>query len=1234
MEKQLRLSLQSSAEEFLLSATKFPLKSSRYALKTLIHHIDASSDLSSSLPLSLLRSISLSIPSFHNPTLPGSPPTKRNRRSSRLSNREPSRDRDDDEKRRISQSLQVFAYVTRLCVSHPRNVFSAADLLAGAQLLHDNLISFESDPALSSEIANLCEQWWKEDLPGRESLISQSLPFFLSRSLTSTTKQDVHRVYALRGAFALFDFEDESIEDLTLLIIRCVVAPLYMKMEEGRRFVAFAFGLSGQLLKELLAMIRSQIPLGGKSLLEAYGDVLFRAWKVADENSIDQIENRFLQELIDGAIHARTESLAASVRRVLGAFINQRTTIGVEKLLFRISEPLIFRSLQVANSNVRQNALHLLLDLFPLEDPDSTKEVKDTLLGKQFYLLEKLLVDDCPAIRVVAVEGSCRILHLFWEIIPSQTITRMLTKNFNDMSHDMSNEVRLSTLTGVIYLLGNPQSHEILKVLLPRLRHLILDNVLSIRRAMMDLLLAIRDIQNFQFNKVVELDVLLDALANDQPEIAQKITRLLMPSYFPSKAPTEEACNRCLALIKRSPMAGARFCEFSVLEGASLKSQTELVKALINSAVSLDKLHGNHVDGLLLAAANLCCALASEPNYKSALKEFFVGEKLKCLFARASTRHAQSSIFKIASTISIKEIAALLDGCMAFITNCTGLSGDVERQAEVRSAHHLLLSCGKLDCMFEVLTSLLQRTVDNCQIQYGIEVPKQGVSSAKRKDSKSSSKISAKWKQVGGKKASNFEEDYSVCVGIAWQIKDLLKLEDTRKAILESQHLESLLMALKVISEVSILQSLHCECIDISPVLAYTTLSLHMTLENVSISGSKDCSSKRNDVPDSSGSNSNTVLEQTLVHMLNCSEKLYGAGDSKKSGKPQSESKHSKNTRRPRLKEHKTDATGQSDAGFVMTEPKRLSNKVTMLTTVLQFMTDATIMGFIFHNHEWGLKFTSDYFRHVVSTLRQQPNNRVHFEDEEVKDTILCLKSSFTYAAKLLSLALKETTEDSPPQAQAFVLANDMLDMITSVELYLGTSNAARLMAAVKPWLPDLVLALGSGHMKQTRGELEQNSSTDYIRRYFPSWLLVLSKTELSELSKIGLEEDDERASGLEEFPAFRKLMESILLLVKRNTIVLDAVGQIFLIGSLVGLEGKDYRLVLGLLHFVCVKLFRHDCRESETLLAFLQEIYPQLERHIEEESDEDARQILESARTLLEPFWSKTENLFSEADD
>ena len=157
---------------------------------------------------------------------------------------------------------------------------------------------------------------------------------------------------------------------------------------------------------------------------------------------------------------------------------------------------------QVANSNVRHNALHLLLDLFPLEDPDVTKDVNDPLLEKQFFLLDKLLIDDCPEIRAVAVEGICRILNQFWEVIPSPTISKNLSKIVDDMSKDSCNEVRLSTLNGLIYLLDNPQSHDIMKVLLPRLSDMVSDPALSVRAAAVDLLLTIRDLRSFQYNKV------------------------------------------------------------------------------------------------------------------------------------------------------------------------------------------------------------------------------------------------------------------------------------------------------------------------------------------------------------------------------------------------------------------------------------------------------------------------------------------------------------------------------------------------------------------------------------------------------------------------------------------------------------------------------------------------------------------------------------------------------------
>ncbi|KAF3438653.1 hypothetical protein FNV43_RR21417 [Rhamnella rubrinervis] len=111
------------------------------------------------------------------------------------------------------------------------------------------------------------------------------------------------------------------------------------------------------------------------------------------------------------------------------------------------------------------------------------------------------------------------------------------------------------------------------------------------------------------FANVVELDMILSTLSNDQSSVAQKITRLLMSSFFRFKASIQEACNRCVILIKRSVMAGARFCEFAALEGASLESLLELVRVLFTLVLSLENLDADHIEGLLLAASHRCPTL-------------------------------------------------------------------------------------------------------------------------------------------------------------------------------------------------------------------------------------------------------------------------------------------------------------------------------------------------------------------------------------------------------------------------------------------------------------------------------------------------------------------------------------------------------------------------------------------------------------------------------------------------
>ncbi|KAF8050149.1 hypothetical protein N665_2037s0007 [Sinapis alba] len=1200
MEKRLRSSLKTSAEEFLSSAVKLTLKSSKPSLKTIINSVKPSSDLSSSLPLALLHSILHHTDSFQNPhpsppSPSNSPPPKRQR-----GNGPPGSDSDSDQSRQqqILTSLQVLSHVLHLCILSPKKAFSTTDLLPAAQALHNNLRLFESDPALCLEVAGVCESWWKEELIERETLISQLLPFLLSRSLTLKKKVDVHRVYMLREAFALFDFEDEeSIEDLRMLLMRCVVSPLYLKTEDGQRFLSFAFRLSRRLMKSGLAVVKAQIPFGRKSVLEGFGGILFRAWREVEDDLRGEIEDGFMQGIVDSAIHAGSSVLAASLRKVLGGFITQRTTHGVEKLLFNLAEPMIFRSLQVANSNVRLNALHLLLDLFPMEDPDATKEEKDKLLDKQFYLLEKLMSDECPDVRSVAVEGLCRVFYLFWEVIPSPTITKIITKIFNDMSHESCSEVRLSTVNGITYLLANPQSRGILKVLLPRLGHLMLDNVTSVRVAMVDLLLLLRDVRTFQFNTVVSLDVLLSVLASDQTHVAKGIARLLMPSYFPSRKRTEEACTRCRTLINRNPLAGARFCEFLVSLGATLQSARQLVGFFLDSILSGDKVEENQIEGLLLASYSLCKDLVADSGCMASLKELLPGEKLKSLLAFAPTAQAQSAVFDILAMVSPDIVSDVLEDCMSLVVNCGGLPGDEGRQVEMRSVHKLLLSSNAFSDVIGTFTSILQKTAYRCQINFGNEVERKNVYSATRKKPKSSrNSSSAKWKHVSEKNAISFEEDYSVAVGIAWQIKDLLIIEDARKAILESSDIEELCIALKVVSQTSILQSSCCECMDVYPVLAYTSLALHMTLRNLNTDAQMNDTRTAED-----------ILDQTMGHILGCTEQLFQAGDNGTSDAIALKAHLSKKQKR----------RNSNDEGFRSKEGGVL-NKVKMLTAILKFVVESTEMGLASHFQERKLKFTSAYLKYAISSFNHHSTGKLQFEDADLKDFIQCTKSSTSYAGKLINLVMREA---SCPLFEAFDLANDLLDLFTMVEISVGSAYASKLVTALNPWIPDLVLALGPCFINNNNLE-EENSYTstfDHIKLCFPTWLVTYAKLELHEM-------DDTSETHL-QLPALKRLRNTIVSLVKGNSKVVDGIGYVLLMCSAVCIEKKDYSTVLGLLRFLCVKLLSREedreWKELDTMLVSLPRIYPIIEREIGEERDEDEVKKLEAARELLLPVWT-----------
>ncbi|CAM0875876.1 unnamed protein product [Alopecurus aequalis] len=1102
------------------------------------------------------------------------------------------------------------AVLLHLLLTHPSHPPRWDDLLRPLALLHDSLAKLATDdPPLAALAASCFELAWRAGAPGRDALVAQTLPYLFSHALTSgsNARPLLRRLFALREALPLLDYTDESISDFKMLLLRCFVSPHFLKAEEGRKLLALVLGVSEGLAREGLELIRAQVGMmrGRRAAVVAYGEVVFRAWK--DGGWVrGEIGEDFLQGMVEAAVHASNKEVAKAARRILWAFVEQKAVAGVEKLVFRLSEPVVFRSLQVANSNVRLNALHLLLDVFPLEDPDVTKDVNDPLLEKQFFLLDKLLMDDCPEIRAVTVEGLCRILNQFWEVIPSPTISKKLSKIVDDMSKDSCNDVRLSTLNGLIYLLDNPQSHDVLKVLLPRLSDMVSDPALSVRAVAVDLLLAIRDLRSFQYNKVVGLGTLLSSLADDHHRVAQKITKLLIPSYFPSKLSLKEACARCVALIKRSPAAGARFCEFALSEGSSPRSLVEFIKIAVTLALSPSGLNSEQTDGLIIASAKLIKSLSDEGSSLVALRECFANAKLKLLFKTAVSDSAQAALLSMVPVVSPDDLRVLHAECMDIVVNAAVTSKQEECNEALLAAHKLVHLSGSSDEMFEALTNILQSKASCFSGIYGLEPPLCPVASSKRKKGKSLKKTPAKSDDVAGNKSSTpvilNNEELAAVGGAAWQINEILKAEEMRADFLQS-YAEIAFSSLKVICQVYIEQCLHLESLDLTPVLAYSSLATYSALQDVD----------QTDI----GCSESTTINQSLDHLLKCYDKFANGAVTVPADSTSTLNNDEKST------QHKHTQPGTLEENSV----KGTMNVIMLGTSILKFIVDTITIKLVNDSKVRCVKFASAYTKYAVSAMKGHHESS-SFDGDDLKDILTLTRSSFTYAAKLLHLVLASSTESSSSLEEAFLLANNLLDLVPAVESFAGSRFALTFVSVLKQWLPVLLLGLGCRWLIGPENGMASNmwnlGDSD-----LPMWVVALAKNELLDAEEAREDDQSEQGSVHEDSPSSRKLAEMMVILLKKGSPrIMDSVGGILLSALQLALQKAEHSVVLGLTRFICARLLGSNSSATEKLqltLDSLRESFFEIDRHCRDNLvvDEVPRQQLESAKVLIQSVLS-----------
>lgn len=349
-----------------------------------------------------------------------------------------------------------------------RDVVANEHFLKSAVLLHDLLLilnATEEGVKLQSKISLLCESIYLA-FPDNDTAcdtVPNTIVYLLSESLLLSAKKTiVKRVYKMRSALDLLEYSESTI--LQDILMRTVISPLYLSTKEGIKFLAYAFNVDPSLPPLFHSAIVPQIPQADENTVSALGDLYFRSWKGAQSQTLLQIEHNCIQDLMFHAIHARNSKLFANLRLILNHFHSQKNQARVDEMLLRLYEPILFRSLNVANSVVRRNATCLFVDAFPLRDPELNREDSENLLQKQIGLLREVLMDECPLVRIAALEGLCKILTLYWEVFSSDDCFSLLKQLVSKLAFDSSSiNVRVSVCKGLAYLLDNHLSHHALK---------------------------------------------------------------------------------------------------------------------------------------------------------------------------------------------------------------------------------------------------------------------------------------------------------------------------------------------------------------------------------------------------------------------------------------------------------------------------------------------------------------------------------------------------------------------------------------------------------------------------------------------------------------------------------------------------------------------------------------------------------------------------------------------------
>ncbi|XP_067434288.1 condensin-2 complex subunit G2 isoform X1 [Thunnus thynnus] len=467
-------------------------------------------------------------------------------------------------------------------------------LLEIAHQLHDVLALLPvSEAPLHHHIQALCEAWWKKGLKEREKFGRSAFLISLQKSfILKKPGVEIQRVWGLHDVLLSLDYTSEDNKEIIDLLLQCFHRPIYIRNDDGKRFLVFLFSWNVNFIWVIHGTIKNQLEFFSKTATASISEIYFRAWKKASGDFLETIESSCIQDFMQNAILLhRASPVHAKVRQIVSYFHTRKGCNRVDKMLYNLYKPILWKALSAPNFEVRANATLIFTEAFPIHDPDQNNQNIDEAIQKQLDKAMGLLDDPHPTVRSNAILGVCKILAKCWELLPPTVITDFMKKLMMELAADTSSpDVRCSVFKCLTIVLDNALSHPLLEKLLPTLKYSLHDTSEKVRTAFLDMLIKVKAVRAAKFWDVCNMDHLLARLAIDSQSVSKRIVDLLFKSFLPVNESEREWCCRCITLIQMNPMAARKFYQFAYKHMAptNIIKLMLAIRRVLNSCIQTD----------------------------------------------------------------------------------------------------------------------------------------------------------------------------------------------------------------------------------------------------------------------------------------------------------------------------------------------------------------------------------------------------------------------------------------------------------------------------------------------------------------------------------------------------------------------------------------------------------------------------------------------------------------------